>query len=36
MYGEQARFFEDEMHPHLRHRKKGTVAMAGGLYCGMP
>ena len=30
LYGEQARFFEDEIHPHLRHRKKGTVAMATG------
>ena len=30
LYGEQARFFEDEIHPHLKHRKKGTVAMATG------
>jgi hypothetical protein len=29
MYGEQARFFEDEIRPHLRHKKKGMVAMAG-------
>ena len=29
MYGEQARFFEDEVRPHLKHKKKGMVAMAG-------
>lgn len=28
MYGDQARFFEDEIRPHLRHKSKGTVAMA--------
>eukprot|EP01114_Cavostelium_apophysatum_P024930 TRINITY_DN9987_c0_g1_i1.p1 TRINITY_DN9987_c0_g1~~TRINITY_DN9987_c0_g1_i1.p1 ORF type:complete len:477 (-),score=117.51 TRINITY_DN9987_c0_g1_i1:12-1388(-) len=28
LYGEQAKFFEDEIRPHLRHKKKGTVAMA--------
>ncbi|KAK9818607.1 hypothetical protein WJX74_010293 [Apatococcus lobatus] len=30
MYGEQARFFDDEIRPHLKHKKKGTLAMAGG------
>lgn len=30
MYGEQARFFEDEIRPHLRHKKKGILGMAGG------
>lgn len=29
LYGEQARFFDDEIRPHLKHRKKGTLAMAG-------
>ncbi|KAK9908808.1 hypothetical protein WJX75_003169 [Coccomyxa subellipsoidea] len=29
MYGEQAHFFEDEIRPHLRHKKRGMVAMAG-------
>ncbi|CAD7700508.1 unnamed protein product [Ostreobium quekettii] len=28
MYGEQARFFEDEIRPQLKHKRKGTVAMA--------
>ena len=28
MYGEQARFFDDEIRPHLRHKKKGLVSMA--------
>ena len=30
LYGDQARFFEDEIRPHLRHKKKGIVGMAGG------
>ncbi len=29
IYGEQAHFFEDEIRPHLRHEKRGMVAMAG-------
>ena len=29
MYGEQARFFDDEIHPTMKHTKKGLVAMAG-------
>ncbi len=28
MYGEQARFFEDELRPNLRHKRKGVVGMA--------
>ncbi|KAL3160226.1 cytochrome P450 monooxygenase 59 [Trebouxia sp. C0010 RCD-2024] len=30
MYGDQARFFEDEIRQHLKHRSKGMVAMASG------
>jgi len=30
LYGEQARFFEDEIWPHLRHKKKGILGMASG------
>lgn len=30
MYGEQARFFEDEVHPHIKHKRKGMVGMASG------
>lgn len=30
MYGEQARFFEDEVHPHIKHKGKGMVGMASG------
>ncbi|KAK9812707.1 hypothetical protein WJX72_002420 [[Myrmecia] bisecta] len=29
VYGEQARFFDDEIVPHLKHKKKGMVGMAG-------
>eukprot|EP00884_Botryococcus_braunii_P005430 jgi/Botrbrau1/14889/Bobra.0248s0008.1 len=29
LYGEQARFFDDEIIPHIRHTKKGIVGMAG-------
>lgn len=28
LYGDQARFFEDEIRPHLKHTKKGCVGMA--------
>lgn len=28
MYGDQARFFEDEIRQHLKHKSKGMVAMA--------
>ena len=28
LYGDQARFFEDEIHRKLRHNKAGTVSMA--------
>ncbi|CAH8360585.1 unnamed protein product [Eruca vesicaria subsp. sativa] len=30
LYGEQARFFGDEIHLDLKHSKTGTVAMASG------
>ena len=30
LFGEQARLFESEIHPHLRHARKGMVAMASG------
>ncbi|KAK9684126.1 hypothetical protein RND81_10G188000 [Saponaria officinalis] len=30
IYGDQARFFKDEIHPDLKHLKMGTVAMASG------
>eukprot|EP00887_Chlorella_sp_A99_P006020 scaffold27.g6020.t1 len=29
LYGEQARFFEDEIRPHLKHKKRGLLCMAG-------
>jgi peptidyl-prolyl cis-trans isomerase-like 4 len=28
LYGEQAKYFEDEIKPHLKHDKLGVVAMA--------
>ena len=28
LYGDQARLFDDEIRPELRHSKTGTVAMA--------
>lgn len=28
LYGDQARFFEDEIRPTLKHKKKGLVGMA--------
>jgi peptidyl-prolyl cis-trans isomerase-like 4 len=28
MYGEQARFFDDELRPRLKHKAKGMVGMA--------
>jgi peptidyl-prolyl cis-trans isomerase-like 4 len=29
LYGKQARFFEDEIRPELRHKRKGILGMAG-------
>jgi len=29
MYGEQARFFEDEIQPRIKHKKRGLLGMAG-------
>lgn len=29
LYGEQARYFEDEIRPHLKHKRKGLLGMAG-------
>lgn len=36
LYGEQARFFEGELRPHLKHGKRGTVSLvtAGERLCG--
>jgi len=31
MYGDQARFFEDEKRPHLKHQMRGVVGMASPL-----
>ena len=28
LYGEDAKYFEDEIHLQVKHKKKGTVAMA--------
>ena len=28
LYGEQAKYFQDEILPTMKHTKKGTVAMA--------
>jgi peptidyl-prolyl cis-trans isomerase-like 4 len=28
MYGDQARFFDDELRPRLRHKTRGMVGMA--------
>ena len=28
LYGEQARFFEDEIRPELKHKQRGVVGMA--------
>lgn len=36
LYGEQARFFEDEIRPHLKHKKKGVVGMASECLVFMP
>ncbi|GMH42318.1 hypothetical protein BSKO_10237 [Bryopsis sp. KO-2023] len=30
MYGDQARLFEDEIRPNIKHKKKGVVGMASG------
>ncbi|TMW89836.1 hypothetical protein EJD97_016570 [Solanum chilense] len=34
LYGSQARFFSDEIHPNLKHSKMGTVAMASSTGTG--
>ncbi len=28
LYGDQARFFDDEIRPHMKHRKRGLLGMA--------
>ena len=33
LYGEQARFFNDEIKPHLKHKEKGFVGMASKFAC---
>lgn len=43
LYGEQAKFFDDEINPRLRHKKIGTVSMvnkgpntnASQVWCGV-
>ena len=30
LFGEQARFFDGEIKPHLRHKRKGMLGMAAG------
>lgn len=32
LFGEQARFFEHEIKPHLRHKKRGMLGMVGTWY----
>ena len=33
LYGEQARFFDDEIKPQLKHKKRGMVGMASKFLC---
>jgi hypothetical protein len=30
LYGEQSRFFDDEIRPNLKHNRRGLVGMASG------
>ena len=34
LYGEQARFFEDEIRPSLKHKRRGLVGMASKFNAG--
>lgn len=35
LYGEQARFFQDEINPKLKHKTKGTVGSGLGPFSAL-